>query len=126
MDRDALYSGDYYAWLQQQVAMLRCLAQDRRGLPEGLDLEQIAEEVEDIGKGELRATRGFIRSIFVHVLLAAFDLDTSKRRRWSLEVRILHAGLRKFATRRAWGRPSTWTNYGVTRSNSPMPNWKNT
>jgi hypothetical protein len=98
MDRRSLYDEDYYAWLQQQAAALRRLAQDRRDLPNDLDVAQIAEEIEDVGKSELRATEGFIRNVLIHVLLVAFDLDSSARRRWRLEIRTFHAGLRKFAT----------------------------
>ena len=98
MARRPLYDEDYYAWLQHQAAALRRLAQDRRDLPNDLDIAQIAEEIEDVGKSELRATEGFIRNILIHVLLVAFDLDSSARRRWRLEIRTFHAGLRKFAT----------------------------
>jgi hypothetical protein len=98
MDRRALYDGDYFAWLQQQAAALRRLAQDRRDLPNNLDVEQIADEIEDVGKSELRATRSFIRNILVHVLLLAFDTRSSARLRWKAEIVVFHAGLRHFAT----------------------------
>jgi hypothetical protein len=50
MDRRALYDDDYFAWLQEQAAALRRFAHDRRDLPNDLDVEQIAEEIEDVGK----------------------------------------------------------------------------
>jgi hypothetical protein len=98
MDRRALYDEDYFAWLQQQAAALRRLAQNRRDLPNDLDVEQIAEEIEGVGKSELRAARSFIRNILVHVLLVAFDTRSSARLRWKTEIVTFHAGLRSFAT----------------------------
>lgn len=98
MDRRALYEDDYFEWLQQQAAALRRLARERRDLPNDLDIAQIAEEIEDVGKSELRAVEGFIRNILVHVLLLAFDLDSAARRRWRSEIVTFHAGLRRFAT----------------------------
>jgi hypothetical protein len=98
MDRRTLYDEDYFAWLQQQAAALRRLAESRRDLPNDLDIEQIAEEIEDVGKSELRSTRSFIRNILVHVLLVAFDSRSSARMRWRSEILTSHAGLRSFAT----------------------------
>jgi Domain of unknown function DUF29 len=46
---ETLYDEDFYAWTQQQAALLRRLP------PAGneLDLEHIAEEIEDLGRGSL-------------------------------------------------------------------------
>ena len=79
MDGRPLYDEDYYAWLQQQAAALRRLAQDRRDLPNDLDVAQIAEAIEDVGKSELRATEGFSRNILIHVLLVAFGAGAAWR-----------------------------------------------
>lgn len=65
MDRRTLYEEDYFAWLREQAAALRRLAQDRRDLPNDLDVNQIAEEIEDVGKSEFRSTRSFIRNILI-------------------------------------------------------------
>jgi len=48
-----LYDEDFYAWTQHQAALLRRLS------PAGneLDLEHIAEEIEDLGRSDLRAAR---------------------------------------------------------------------
>jgi hypothetical protein len=50
---ETLYDEDFYAWTQQQAALLRRLP------PPGneLDLEHIAEEIEDLGRSDLRAAR---------------------------------------------------------------------
>jgi len=44
-----LYERDYYAWLQEQVQALH----ERR--IEDVDWDNVAEEIEDLGKGEKRA-----------------------------------------------------------------------
>jgi hypothetical protein len=43
------YERDFYAWSQHQAEALRRLAHTRRDLPNELDLEHVAEEVEDMG-----------------------------------------------------------------------------
>ena len=47
----SLYDEDFYAWTQEQAELLR-----RGGAgANGLDIELIAEEIEDLGKSELHA-----------------------------------------------------------------------
>lgn len=99
MDRRALYDEDYFAWLQQQADALRRLAQSRRDLPNDLDVEQIAEEIEDVGKSELRATRSFVRNILMHLILIAFDAEADAQPRWRTEILNFHEAFRSFATR---------------------------
>ena len=50
-----LYERDRYAWTQQQAAGLRRLAE--RQVNSTLDLANLAEEVEDLGKSEPDAVR---------------------------------------------------------------------
>ena len=49
----SLYEEDFYAWTQRQAELLRRLA------PVGneLDMEHIAEEIEDLGRSDLRAAQ---------------------------------------------------------------------
>lgn len=98
MDRRLLYEEDYFAWLQQQAAALRRLAEERRDLPNDLDIVQIAEEIEDVGKSELRAAENFITNILVHLLLLAFDPHTPARDGWRTEILTFHRTLLKFAS----------------------------
>ena len=60
MDRRSLYEDDIYAWAQQQADALRRLA-TRRDLPNELDLENVAEEIEDVGRSELSRVESYIR-----------------------------------------------------------------
>ena len=49
MDQGALYLEDFYAWSQHQARVLRALAETGIRLPADLDLEHVAEEIEDLG-----------------------------------------------------------------------------
>jgi len=71
MDRRSLYDDDIYAWTQQQAEVLRRLAETRRDLPNELDLENVAEEIEDVGKSELHRVESFVRLILLHLVKAA-------------------------------------------------------
>jgi hypothetical protein len=51
------YEDDILAWSEQQAAALRRLV-GRRDLPNELDLEHVAEEIEDVGRSELNTVRG--------------------------------------------------------------------
>ena len=61
MPRASLYDTDYYAWTQDQAATLRELAASRSNMR--LDLSQLAEEVEDLGRNELRTVSSFFQQI---------------------------------------------------------------
>ena len=49
MDQTALYEEDIYAWSQHQARVLRGLAGSGLRLPDDLDLEHVAEEIEEVG-----------------------------------------------------------------------------
>ena len=70
---DDLYDTDILAWSQRQAAVLRDLAA-RRDLPNELDLDHVAEEIEDVGRSELNAVQSFIRLCLVHIVKAACSL----------------------------------------------------
>ena len=59
-----LYDEDFYAWTQQQAQALRTHFQgDNR-----LDVEHLAEEVEDLGKSELHAVESFVENVIERLL----------------------------------------------------------
>jgi hypothetical protein len=67
------YDQDFYGWTQHQARLLRAADQNGSHVPEGLDLAHLAEEVEDLGKSELRGTVSLIQQIMVHLIKAASD-----------------------------------------------------
>jgi hypothetical protein len=99
MDRRSLYDEDVYAWAKQQADALRRLARAGRDLPNELDLENVAEEIEDVGKSELSKVESFIQLTLVHLLKAASVPQACAYRKWMIEVRVFRAELLKNLTR---------------------------
>lgn len=62
-----LFESDYYAWTRQQAAALRALAADG-GAP-GLDLSNLADEIDELGRREREAVRSDVRRILDHLLM---------------------------------------------------------
>jgi hypothetical protein len=60
----SLYDADFAEWTTRTADLLR------RGRLVGLDLELVAEEIEDLGKSERSAVRSQLRRMLVHLLKA--------------------------------------------------------
>jgi hypothetical protein len=86
MDVSTLYEEDICAWAEQQAAALRRLAATRRDLPNDLDWENIAEEVEDVGNAQRSAAESFLRLILVHLIKLAAAPQAPPARHWRAEV----------------------------------------
>ena len=80
------YDEDFFAWSQHQANVLRSLVRSRRALPNELDLGHIAEEIEDLGRSELRAVESYIRLILSHLAKAASDPAAEPVAHWRTEV----------------------------------------
>ena len=63
----ATYDTDFDAWLQAQAAALRAKAWD------ALDVEHLAEEIEDLRKSERSAVRSHLRILLLHLLKWAYQ-----------------------------------------------------
>jgi len=94
----AAYDADFYAWTQQQAELLRELEQASAQLPAAIDLVHLAEEVEDLGKSELRGATSLIRNIMVHLIKAASDPEAKSVGHWAAEAGALHDQLPDFYT----------------------------
>ena len=86
MDRSSSYDDDIYAWSMEQAALLRDLARTSPGLPPELDLVNLADEVEDVGKAELRSAESFARLTLLHLLMIASAEDARLVDHWRAEV----------------------------------------
>jgi Domain of unknown function DUF29 len=75
-----LYEEDFYAWTRDQAASLRRMAKDRWNGP--LDLEHLAEEIEDVGSERRDAVRGRIRRIIEHCLKLEHSRARDPRSGW--------------------------------------------
>jgi hypothetical protein len=63
-----LYDSDFYAWTQQQARLLKA------GRLSDVDMAHVIEEIEDLGKSDLRTCASFIALIIEHFLkLEYFD-----------------------------------------------------
>ncbi len=58
----ACYESDFYLWTQQQAGLLR------QGLIATVDIENIAEEIESMGKSDKRALGSHLVVILTHLL----------------------------------------------------------
>lgn len=81
---DTLYDRDFYAWTREQAARLR--AEATRGNNAPLDWENLAEEVESMGRSDRRALLSRLMVVLVHLLkwLYCPELLERNRRPWRL------------------------------------------
>jgi Domain of unknown function DUF29 len=56
------YEQDFYAWTQEQASLLR------EGAVQELDLTNLAEEIESLGKSDRRALGSHLRNLMLHLL----------------------------------------------------------
>jgi len=64
---DGLYDHDALAWAEQQAGLLRRLAAGER-LNETVDWPNLIEEIEAVGRSELRSCESLLRLALVHLL----------------------------------------------------------
>jgi len=81
---DRPYAMDYYTWPQAQAGALRRLAAERADLP--LDLDHLAEEVEEFGKSERRAVRSQMRRLLEHLLKLQYATATESGAGWRRSI----------------------------------------
>lgn len=87
-----LYDSDFHSWTVEQAAKLRRLA-DRR-VNADLDLEHLAEEIEDLGKRDLRALLSEVALVIEHLLKLEHSPAVAPRAGWQHAV-----GVHRFAAR---------------------------
>lgn len=90
----SLYETDFVAWTQEQAAEIRRLREAR--LNTRLDLDQLAEEVADLGGEQRFAMRSFITRAIEHLLKLEFSTAREPRALWLRSLR----NARKSAERR--------------------------
>ena len=80
MDQAALYEKDIYAWSQHQAAVLRRMAANPAALPNDLDLEHVAEEIEEVGNEQRFGVESDLIQAFIHLIkLAVLPEDRAAR-----------------------------------------------
>jgi uncharacterized protein DUF29 len=78
------YDEDFVAWSQQQAEALR--AAMRGGSKQRLDWENLAEEIEDLGKSVRRELQSQIRRIVRHLLKLEHSPAKEPRRGWEESI----------------------------------------
>ena len=75
------YETDFYAWAQQQAKAIR--TKDVAAL----DIEHLAEEVEDLGRAVRKGIGSQMERLLLHLLKWQYDPATDPRRLWRLSIR---------------------------------------
>ena len=79
-DPAQLYDVDFYRWTQEQAALLRQVPGERINLP--IDWNHAAEEIEDMGRSDLRAVNSRIGVILEHLLKLEHSPAADPRDGW--------------------------------------------
>ena len=112
MDQTALYEKDIYAWSQHQARVIRGLAGTGLRLPNDLDLEHVAEEIEDVGNEQRFAAESNLLQAFVHLVkIVALPGDQAVRH-WTKETRaFLYNAARRYrpSMRRDFDHEKLWS-----------------
>ena len=86
------YETDFYTWTQTQAEALR--AKDWAAL----DLEHLAEEIEDVGNSVRFALESQLVRLLLHLLKVAYDPAARPRRGWRVTVANAREEIAKRAT----------------------------
>jgi hypothetical protein len=79
--KSTLYDRDFYAWSQQQAALLRA------GELQRADIEHIAEEIESMGKTEKRELISRLTVLVLHLLKWRFQ-PAKRAASWEASVKV--------------------------------------
>jgi hypothetical protein len=75
-----LYEEDFLLWTQEQAKLLRDAAERRLNFP--LDWENLAEEIESLGKSQRSELRNRLRTIIQHLLKLEHSITREPRNGW--------------------------------------------
>ncbi|MGH7103634.1 MAG: DUF29 domain-containing protein [Acetobacteraceae bacterium] len=84
-----LYDTDILIWSEQQAALLRRLANNER-INDQVDWENVVEEIESVGRNELRAVESALVQALLHRLKAEAWPLARDRSHWEAEARRAH------------------------------------
>ena len=89
------YDSDFYAWTQEQASLLRRLP----AVSNRLDVALIAEEIEDLGRSEVRTAQSLCEHIIEHLLKLEYSGLTEPATHWRREIIEWRLQLEKTLTR---------------------------
>lgn len=93
MGHPARYDEDILLWSEQQAELIRGLGRTRHDLPNDFDVENVAEEIESVGRSELAAVKSYIQLIFVHLIKLAVEANAQAQAHWESEIIGFHANM---------------------------------
>jgi hypothetical protein len=86
-DTDELYDTDILEWSERQAALLRRLAAGERVNDHDVDWPNIVEEIESVGRDQLRAVESFLVQAIAHMLKAEGWPSSRDAPNWLAESR---------------------------------------
>lgn len=110
MDQPSLYDDDIVTWSEQQAEAVRALAR-RPELSNALDWENVAEEIESVGRSHIKAVEGLLIQLLAHLLKRASAPTAAANPHWRREVstfqvtalnRFERSMRQRLDTRRIW------------------------
>jgi len=87
------YDTDVLVWSERQAAILRDLAGSGLALPNELDLENIVEEIESVGRSELASVQSYLRLILLHLIKVAASPRALATTHWLQEALTFHGNI---------------------------------
>lgn len=84
MDSRIGYDTDFLAWTEEQARLLREAARERINTP--IDWENVAEEIESMGRSELRAVESALVRVIEHLLKLEYSPAADPRGDWKVSV----------------------------------------
>jgi hypothetical protein len=82
MDTARDYESDFIGWTESQAAILKTM-------PKGafaLDTDNLAEEIADLGRSEIRETSSLLRQVLVHLIKLAAQPHSEPADHWIEEI----------------------------------------
>lgn len=79
------YDTDFYGWTQEQAAKLRSLLAERSNLD--LDIENIAEEIDSLGRSNYHQLVSRLEEIAIHLLKLHYSTHLDCENSWKSSVR---------------------------------------
>ena len=91
MSGPTLYDEDILLWSEQQGAAIRKFGATTRHLPNELDIENVAEEIESVGRSELAAVKSYLRLIILHLIKLFAEAGSQAGDHWHPEIVGFHS-----------------------------------
>ena len=95
MSHPVLYDDDVLLWSEQQAEIIRRLGRTRGDLPDDFALENVAEEIESVGRSELAAVESQIQNILTDLIKLGVEPHSDAARHRRAEILAFHAEMRR-------------------------------